>query len=139
MFNLLLMTLLSVTVFGVPLKGSFLALSAGALRYVGATTAMGLLFSSFMSSQTAAVFGTAIVTIIPAAEYSGVIDPVSSLEGPAAAIGRTYPMTHFLTISRGTFLKALGFAGLQASYVALLLALAVLLGLGIALLKKGEK
>jgi ribosome-dependent ATPase len=93
MVNLVLMTLLAVTVFGVPLKGSFLALSAGALAYVGAATAMGLLMSCFMSSQIAAIFGTAIATIIPASQYSGFIDPVSSLEGFGAAIGRIYPAT----------------------------------------------
>jgi ribosome-dependent ATPase len=132
------MTLLAVTVFGVPLNGSFLALSAGALLYVGSATAMGLLMSSFMSSQTPAIFGTAIATIIPAGQYSGFIEPVSSLEGIGAAIGRIYPTTHFLTVSGGTFSKALGFADLQASYVPLLLFLAVLMGLGIALLKKQE-
>ncbi|TYB33688.1 MAG: ribosome-associated ATPase/putative transporter RbbA, partial [Flexistipes sinusarabici] len=41
--SFLLLTLLAVTVFGVPLKGSFLALSAGAFLYVGASTALGLL------------------------------------------------------------------------------------------------
>jgi ribosome-dependent ATPase len=96
------MTLLAVTVFGVPLNGSFLALSAGALLYVGSATAMGLLMSSFMSSQTAPIFGTAIATIIPASQYSGFIEPVSSLEGIGAAIGRIYPTAHFLTVSRGT-------------------------------------
>jgi hypothetical protein len=105
---------------------------------VGSATAMGLLMSSFMSSQTAAIFGTAIATIIPASQYSGFIEPVSSLEGIGAATGRIYPTAHFLTVSRGTFPKALGFADLQASYVPLLLFLAVLMGLGIALLKKQE-
>ena len=41
MVNFLLLTLLAVTVFGVPLKGSFLALAAGALLYVSAATASG--------------------------------------------------------------------------------------------------
>jgi ribosome-dependent ATPase len=138
MVNLALLTLLAVTVFGVPFRGSFLALSAGALLYVGAATAIGLLMSCFMTSQTAAIFGTAIATLIPAAQYSGVIDPVSSLEGMGAAIGHIYPTAHFLTISRGIFLKALGFADLQAANAALMLALAVLTGLSVALLKKQE-
>lgn len=72
--------------------------------------------SSFMSSQTAAIFGTAIATLIPASQYSGFIDPLSSLEGIGAAIGHVYPMTYFLTISRGTFSKALGFADLQTAF-----------------------
>src|SRR3984893_9967514 len=72
--------------------------------------------SSFMSSQTAAIFGTAIATLIPASQYSGFIDRLSSLEGIGAAIGHVYPMTYFLMISRGTFSKALGFASLQTAF-----------------------
>lgn len=136
--NFLLLTLLAVTWFGVPLKGSFLTLSAGALLYVSSATAMGLLMSSFMQSQVAAIFGTAIATLIPAIQFSGFIDPVSSLEGVGAFIGRIYPTAHFLTISRGIFSKALGFADLQASFIPLLLAIAVLVGLSVSLLKKQE-
>jgi ribosome-dependent ATPase len=137
-FNFLLLTLLAVTLFGVPLKGSFPVLFAGALLYVISATAMGLLMSSFMKSQVAAIFGTMVATIIPAQQYSGIIDPVSSLEGLGAFIGQIYPTTHFVTISRGIFSKALHVADLQASFVPLLLAVPVLIGLCVALLKKQE-
>ena len=99
---------------------------------------MGLLFSSFMRSQIAAIFATTILTFLPATQFSGMIDPVSSLEGPGAAIGRVYPMTHFLTIARGTFSKGLNFEDLHASFLPLLLAIPVLLWLSVALLKKRE-
>jgi len=71
-------------------------------------------------------------------EYSGFIEPVSTLEGFGAVIGAVYPTTHFLIISRGTFAKALGFADLQNAFVPLALAMPVLIGLGVALLKKQE-
>ena len=139
MVNFLLLALLAVTLFGVPLKGSFLALAAATLVYVTATTAIGLLISSFMRSQIAAIFGTAVGTIIPAVQFSGVIDPVSSLEGMGALIGRVFPTTHYVTIARGTFSKALGFADLQASFIPLLIAVPVLIGISAALLKKQER
>ncbi len=138
MLNFLLLTTLAVTVFGVPMTGSFLTLATAALLYVISATAMGFLISAFTRSQIAAVFGTAVLTILPATQFSGLIDPVSSLEGLGALIGRLYPTTHFLTISRGTFSKALGFADLQTSLLALVLAVPVLLGLCVALLKKQE-
>jgi len=139
LLNFLLLTLCAVTVFGVPLKGSFLALTTGAFLYVISATAMGLVMSSFMRSQVAAVFGTAIVTLIPASQYSGFIEPVSSLQGFGAFIGQIYPTTHFLTISRGTFAKALSFDNLQPSFIPLLLAIPVLIGLCTVLLKKQER
>jgi ribosome-dependent ATPase len=138
MANFLLLTLLAITIFGVPLKGSVLALATGTLLYVGAATALGLLFSTFMRSQIAAVFGTAILTILPASQFSGLLDPVSSLEGVGALIGQIYPTTHYLIISRGAFSKALGFADLQASFVPLLLAVPAVLAVAVALLKKQE-
>ncbi len=138
MLSFLLLTLLAVTVFGVPLKGSFLTLAAGAVLYVGATTAIGLLISTFTRSQIAALFGTAVLTMLPAASYSGMIDPVSSLEGAGRLIGEIYPTTHFLTIARGTFSKALNFSDLQASFLPLALAVPVLLVLSAVFLKKQE-
>ncbi|MBK3734597.1 ribosome-associated ATPase/putative transporter RbbA [Azospirillum brasilense] len=138
MLNFLLMVALAVTAFGVPLTGNVLALAAGAVLYTVAATAMGLLMSSFMRSQIAAIFGTAIATLIPATQYSGMIDPVSSLGGAAALIGEVYPTTHFLTMSRGVFSKALGFGDLHAAFAALLVAVPVLIGVSALLLKKQE-
>jgi ribosome-dependent ATPase len=138
MLNFLLLTALAVTVFGVPLTGSFVALAAGALLNVGCATAMGLLISTFMRSQIAAIFGTVVLTILPATQFSGMTDPVSSLQGAGALVGQVYPTTHFMTISRGAFSKELGFADLYRSFIPLLIALPVLLGLSAALLRKQE-
>ncbi len=49
---------------------------------------MGLLISTFLRSQIAAIFGTAVLTLLPATLFSGMIDPVSSLEGGGAPLSR---------------------------------------------------
>jgi ribosome-dependent ATPase len=100
---------------------------------------MGQVVSTFMRTQIAALFGTAILVMVPSIQFSGVINPVSSLEGMGRVIGEIFPTTHFVTISRGTFSKGLEFADLQASFVPLLIAIPVLIGLGTFLLKKQEK
>ena len=138
MFNFLLLCALSVFVFGVPHKGSFLTLTLAALLYVTIATGLGLLISTFMKSQIAAIFGTAIITLIPATQFSGMIDPVASLEGPGRWIGQIYPTSHFLTIARGTFSKALGLGDLWGSFIPLLIAVPLVLGLSVWLLKKQE-
>ncbi len=138
MFNFALLVLMAVTVLGVPLTGSFLTLTGATLIYVLAATGLGLLISTFMRSQIAAIFGTAILTMLPATQFSGMIDPVSSLEGAGAFIGQIFPTTHYLTISRGTFSKQLSFSDLQMSLVPLILSVPVLIGLAAALLKKQE-
>lgn len=138
MLNFLLLTLLAVTLFGVPVKGSFGTLLLGAALYVTAATALGLLMSSFVRTQIAAIFGTAVATLLPATQFSGMIDPVSSLQGAGRLIGQIYPTTHFLTISRGVFNKALWFSDLYGSLIPLLLAVPVLLAICTALLKKQD-
>jgi ribosome-dependent ATPase len=136
MCNFLLMTLLAVAVFDVPVKGSFPTLALSALVFVVCSTSFGLLVSTFTKSQIAAIFLTIIGTMIPCIQFSGLLNPVSSLEGGGAFIGRVYPASHFLTISRGVFNKGLDLAALSPSFWSLLAAVPVLMGLSIALLKK---
>ncbi|MGE8640288.1 MAG: ribosome-associated ATPase/putative transporter RbbA, partial [Achromobacter sp.] len=98
MLNFLLMTLLAVTLFGVPITGSFATLLAAALIYNVVATAIGLLASTFTRSQIAALFFTMIGTLVPAVQFAGLLNPVSSLEGGGRLIGQIYPATHMLTI-----------------------------------------
>ena len=136
LFNFALLFLLAIFLFQVPFKGSLLTLCAGALVYVTATTGLGLLRSTVTDSQIAAMAGTSIGTLLPAIQFSGMLDPVSSLEGAGAWVGAAYPTTHFLTISRGTFAKALDFADLGGAFVPLLVAVPVLTLLSMLLLRK---
>jgi len=139
MINFLLLTAMAMFLFKVPMTGSFPTLALAALLYVSSSTAMGLLVSAFTRSQVAAMFAAAVLTILPAVQFSGMTDPVSSLEGVGRWIGEIYPTTHFITIARGTFSKALGFADLQGAILSLTIAAPVLIGLGVLLLKKQER
>ncbi len=139
MINFLLMTTLAVFPFRIPFTGSFPTLTLGALLYVTCSTAMGLVVSAFTRSQVTALFATAVLTILPASQFSGMINPVSSMEGLGRWIGEIYPTTYFIIISRGTFSKALGFADLQDAILPLVAAIPVLLGLGVLLLAKQER
>ncbi len=130
---------LSVSLFGVQFKGSFAAISVGALLYVTATSGLGLLMSTFTRSQVAAVFGTVIATMTPAFAFSGFSSSVSALEGGAAVFSKIYPTTHFLVISQGTFGKALGFGDLTEQFTALALFVPAITVLCAVLLRKQEK
>jgi ribosome-dependent ATPase len=136
--NFLLLALLAVTLFDVPMKGDFWTAAAGALLYVGCSTGIGILVSTLTRTQVAALFATAVFTLIPACNFAGLTDPVSSLEGFGRVIGDVYPTSFFITISRGTFNKALGFGGLYGSFIPLLIAIPVLIGLSAVFLKKQE-
>ena len=139
MLNFFLLVAFAVVIFRVQFTGSMITYTSAALLYVTIATSIGILMSTFMSSQVAAIFGTALLTLIPATQYSGMIDPVSSLRGAGAFIGKIYPTTHFMTISRGTFSKGLDFGGLSGSFVPLLVAIPLLVALGAILLRKQER
>ena len=81
------MLLMALFVFQVPLKGSFPTLLLGVLIYVTAMTAYGMLISAFTNTQIAALFGTAILTVLPATQFAGMMTPVSSLAGARADHG----------------------------------------------------
>ena len=126
-------------VFKVPFTGSPGVFALGCLLYVFDATALGLLMSSFLRTQTAAIFATTIGTVLPAVQFSGLLNPTSSLQGLAAWVGHVYPTTHFLIISRGSFSKALGLHDLAPQLLALALAAPVLLGASALLLRKQER
>jgi ribosome-dependent ATPase len=139
MVNFALMFVMALLVFKVPLKGSFLTLLVGTLIYVSATTAYGMLISAFARTQIAALFGTAILTFLPATMFAGMQVPVSSLSGIAQIMGRGFPMTYFLPISIGTFTKGLGFEDLGGKLAGLAVFIPVLTLLSLLLLRQQER
>jgi ribosome-dependent ATPase len=139
MFNFLLLSLAAVSLFGVPITGSFVTLSLGALLYSGCSTGMGLLASTVTRSQIAALFFAMIGTLIPAMLFSGLLNPVTALEGGGRLIGELYPTTYMILISRGVFNKALEFADLRAALWPLLAAMLVVFLGAVALLRKQER
>ncbi|MFJ5446363.1 ribosome-associated ATPase/putative transporter RbbA [Methylobacillus methanolivorans] len=139
MLNFLLMALLVVTVFDVPIKGSFATLTLAAFIYCIVATGIGLLASTFTRSQIAALFFTMIVSIVPSVQFAGMLNPVSSLEGAGRIVGEVYPTTYMLIITRGVFSKALDFSDLHASFWPMLAAIPVILVMSILLLRKQDK
>ncbi len=138
MVNFLILFAMAIFFFQVPLKGSFVALALGALIYVATTTGYGMLISSFTRTQIAALFGTAILTVVPATQFSGLMTPVSSLSGAPALMGRGFPMTYFLRVSVGAFTKGLGFHDLAGSMLSLLIFIPILTLLSLLFLRKQE-
>ncbi len=130
---------LAILLFHVPIKGSVATLVLGAVIYVLASTGFGLLISVFAATQTAAIFAAAIITILPATQFSGMFVPVSSLTGGASLVARIFPSTYFQAVSVGTFTKALGLQALWPNIVALAAIAMLYFSLSVALLTKQEK
>jgi len=136
--NWLILTAMAVFLFDVPLKGSQGALALGAVTYVFASTGFGLVVASFARTQVAAVFATTILAMMPTVMFSGLTQPVSTLEGPARMIGQLWPTNYFMQMSLGAFNKSMDFVQLAPNIVILLAFAPAFLIFATLLLRKQE-
>jgi ribosome-dependent ATPase len=137
--NFAILTVLALVVFRVPLKGSFLTLALCTVLYVTATTGIGMVTSTFTGSQVAAVFVTAILTIVPTIQFSGLLQPVSTLTGGAGFIGRIWPASYYMHASLGAYTKGLRFNLMAIDLVFLAACIPVLLAISWLGLRKQER
>jgi drug efflux transport system permease protein len=106
--DLMLISGVAVFWFGVPFAGSFLGLLAQAMVYLLPALGVGLLISTLSKTQQEAFLST-FLFIQPAMLLSGFLFPVASMPRFFQAVAQANPMTHFLVIVRGIFLKGVGF------------------------------
>jgi ribosome-dependent ATPase len=139
MINFVILTLLTLIVFRVPIKGSFLMLTLCTFLYVTATTGVGMVTSTFSGSQVAAVFVTAILTITPTIQFSGLLQPVSTLKGNAGRVGAIWPATYYMHSSLGAYTKGLSANLMVNDIVFMLCAIPVLLAISFLGLRKQER
>jgi ribosome-dependent ATPase len=139
MINFVILTLLAMIVFRVPIKGSFLMLTLCTLLYTVATTGIGMVTSIFTSSQVAAVFVTAILTIVPTIQFSGLLQPISTLTGSAAVFGKIWPAAYYMHTSLGAYTKGLGARMLAVDVAFMAVCIPVLVAVSVAGLRKQEK
>jgi ribosome-dependent ATPase len=139
MINFFILAGIALIVFGVPIKGSFLMLTLCTLLYVTVTTGVGMVTSTFTSTQVAAVFITAILTIQPTIQFSGLLQPVSTLEGGARIIGSIWPTTYYMHSSVGAYTKGLEPRLMLHDIWFLAACIPVLWAISIATLRKQER
>jgi ribosome-dependent ATPase len=139
MINYAILTAMALFVFGIPIKGSFLMLTLCTLLYVIVTTGIGLVISTFVSSQVAAVFITAILTLLPTIQFSGLLQPVSTLAGRAKIFGTLWPTTFYMHASKGAYTKGLGADLLIEDVIYLSMWIPVLWAISAIALRKQEK
>ncbi|NUP09454.1 MAG: ribosome-associated ATPase/putative transporter RbbA [Polyangiaceae bacterium] len=139
MINFFILAGLAILVFGVSVKGSFLVLTLCTLLYVIVTTGVGMMTSTFTKTQVAAVFITAILTIQPSVQFAGLLQPVSTLEGSARAIGTVWPTTYYMHASLGTYTKGLSAPLMMKDLLVLGVMIPILLGISAIGLKKQDR
>ncbi len=139
LLNFAILTALVVLVLGVPLQGNPLVLVLATVVYIVAATGFGLMVSMMTATQVTAVFAATVLSVMPTLQFSGMLTPVSSLDGPARVLGSLWPTTWYMKASVGSYTKGLGLSDLSAALTRLALFGPVFTGIAIALLKKQER
>jgi len=137
--SFLLLVVLVDTLFDVTVKGSFTALALGPFLYVFSATGIGLVVSTFVTSQVAAIIGTAVLVTVPAINFSGYLYPAATIEGAGRYIGLGFPSLWFQNISIGTFAKGRPFADFNLELLMLFAFGTGFLIIASQLLKKQER
>jgi ABC-2 type transport system permease protein len=134
--NYFLLYALAHYVFNIPFRGSFLFLTLAAFLYVGVTASLGLLISILLKTQVGAMLLTTVITMIPSFIYSGFFISVPSMGVEAQVMAHLLPVTYFMKIVRGVYLKGLGFTDYWVNILILLGFLITFFSLGLRRLPK---
>jgi ABC-2 type transport system permease protein len=97
-------SLVVTQVFGIALTGSIFVLYAGLIVFLLAIIGIALFISSLASTQQQAMLG-AMVYMMPAMMLSGFMSPVQNMPDWLKPLALLNPLTHFLVIVRGVFLR----------------------------------
>ena len=128
--QLALVTAVALLWFGIPLRGSVLALLVAAFLFILAGLAVGLFISTVSATQQEA-FLSMFLFILPSIILSGFLYPVETMPEFFQRLTLANPLRHFLEIVRAIFLKGSGIAELWTQFAVLAGMAATGLGLSI--------
>ncbi|MGB7975407.1 MAG: ABC transporter permease [Roseiarcus sp.] len=121
--------------FQIPFVGNRFVLLLGTSLYLSSVLGIGLLISTVCFTQQQA-FATNFFVVDPAFTLSGFSFPIASMPPLMQWLSNINPMTYYLVVIRGTFLKGVGLAVLWPQTVALATLGLALLGLSIPRFRK---
>lgn len=98
---------LGVWLFDVPLKGSLLSLLLPSFFFLLGSLGVGILVSTVSQNQQQAM-QLAVFTLLPQIIFSGFIFPLEAVPWGVRWISYLMPLTYFLPVTRGVFLKGIG-------------------------------
>lgn len=118
--DVVLVTTVAVFLFSIPFKGSAFLLFLGALLFLFNTLGLGLFASTVSATQQQAMMTVMFFIMMPFIYLSGFVFPVDNMPIVFQYISQVIPLTHFLVIVRGLFLKGSQFADIWPNLAAML-------------------
>lgn len=134
-FSFTIIVITGIAWFGVPVKGSLPLLMLLSFLFLLTVLAIGIVISTISSTQLQAM-QISFAIILPSVLLSGFMFPRETMPLVIRLLSSVIPLTYFLEILRGIFLKGVGLAELWQDTVALLIFTAVLCMIAIVRFRK---
>lgn len=121
MLDVALVTLVANKLFKVPFRGSLFDLFLASFIFLLSSLGLGLLVSVLVSTQQQAMMMAIFIFFLPSILLSGFIFPIENMPSWIQPISYILPVTYFIDILRGIFLKGASISDIYISYIALML------------------
>ena len=124
--NLATIILVAVYILQVPVAGSLFWLSVISLLFVITALALGLLISTLVKTQVAAMLASGMVLMMPTTLLSGMMFPIESMPGVLQGLSAVIPARWYIEAVKKVMIEGLGIT-YALKEVAILSAMAVVL------------
>lgn len=121
--------LASMALFGLPMRGDWLALLVAVSLFLIGALATGLLISTIADTQQVAFQAALLISLLPTIMLSGFIFPIASMPPALQVVTTVVPARYFLIALRGIVLKGAPLSHLGLPLIALTIYAAAMLGL----------
>jgi ABC-2 type transport system permease protein len=119
-FSVCIVYLIARVVYGLPFVGSHGVFCLGTLLFLLSYLGLGLLVSTMVRNQQAAVQVAMMLGLMPSMLFSGFIFPLEQMHVVCRWIATVFPARWFVEIARDQFLKGSSFVSLWLPFAALL-------------------
>jgi ABC-2 type transport system permease protein len=134
-FDMVMVTVLGVILFGVPFNGSVLVFGLGAVLFLLVLVGLGGLISS-VSQNAGQSIQLAMFVMLPSIMFSGMIFPLTAMPWAVRWIGYVLPLTYFINIAQGVMLRGASFTSLWVSFVVLAIYAVVVFSMAVLRLRR---
>ncbi|MDR1645703.1 MAG: ABC transporter permease [Tannerellaceae bacterium] len=131
MVNIVTIVLLSRFLLDVPVRGSLFGLMALSTVYALVALCLGLLISTLVDTQQAAMLTSGVALMLPVVLLSGMMFPVENMPWPLRLLSEIVPAKWYIAGVKDIMIKGLGFGAIAREMGILALMVAGLAGISV--------
>jgi ABC-2 type transport system permease protein len=135
LIDTLILTAAGILLFNVPFRGRLSHMMLFSALFLLSNIGVSMVIASMLRTQMAALIVNGLVMMVPLSQ-SGIITPLYTMTPDGRIQALMWPVTHYVVISRGLFLKGVGLKVLGGHALYLLVSGLMLSGLAIWRFKK---